>query len=182
MQVVTVAQAELAELAAQAASVVSLLSAWHTVMVEWWRRRRGGSNLGLAGRAEGGSACQGEINATTPACLTVLVATLTAATQPPAAGGIGIGGIGGDGGLAFGGDGGLGGVACFKPGSSFNTNAGTSSIAGAEIKAEGGNGGHGGDAGISVSGDGGNQQVLELAEVNLVALLVAVVAKVVSTH
>ena len=30
----------------------------------------GGSNFGLAGTAEGGSACQGEINATTPACLT----------------------------------------------------------------------------------------------------------------
>ena len=37
----------------------------------------------------------------------------------------------------------------------FNTNAGTSSNAEAEIEAEGGNGGHGGDAGVSAGGDGG---------------------------
>ena len=30
----------------------------------------GGSNFGVAGSAEGGSACQGEIGATTPACVT----------------------------------------------------------------------------------------------------------------
>ena len=30
----------------------------------------GGSNFGVAGTAEGGCACQGEISATTPACLT----------------------------------------------------------------------------------------------------------------
>ena len=38
------------------------------------------------------------------------------------------------GGLAFGGDGGAGGVACLEPGSCFNTDAGTSSNAEAEVE------------------------------------------------
>ena len=76
----------------------------------------GGSNFGVAGTAEGGSACQGEIGATTPACVTGAGGDANGGNAAAGgAGGIGIGGAGGAGGLAFGGDGGLGGVACFEP-------------------------------------------------------------------
>ena len=84
----------------------------------------GGSNLGVAGSANGGSVCEGAVNATTPACLTGAGGDANGGNAAAGgAGGTGSGGVGGAGGLAFGGDGGLGGVACFEP-SSGNTNAG----------------------------------------------------------
>ena len=87
----------------------------------------GGYNFGLSGSANGGSACEGVFNASTPACATGAGGDANGGNpNAGGAGGIGIGGTGGDGGLAIGGDGGAGGVTCFEPGSCFNTNAGTS--------------------------------------------------------
>ena len=72
--------------------------------------------MGVAGSANGGSACEGAVNATTPACLTGAGGDANGGNATAGgAGGTGIGGLGGVGGLAFGGDGGLGGVACFEP-------------------------------------------------------------------
>ena len=142
----------------------------------------GGSNFGVSGSANGGSACESVFNASTPACATgaggdanggnpaqaVLAASVLAALAVTAASpsvGTAV----------------LGGVACFEPGSCFNTNAGTSGNAEAEVEAEGGNGGLAATLAL-VQAATVVPVMPELAEAPLAVLLVAVVHQAVLTH